>query len=261
MGTLSTQLNSTLTNLGALVAASPDGKVPGGGATPYDVAKLQGGAAMAKTLSSYTGNIDSLMSEMVTMGDTAEDIIDITQDLIDQTKDLSDTFSSYQDDITDMLDDCKELTSLTSNSIDSSQMFLSYSKSLLQEAGNKLDAAAKTSLSGTSDVLDKSINGLGDVKTMKNANETINRTIHNEFSEIEDKNHFINLDADAPLISFTSSKNPSPESIQVILRTQEISIDKADDNNRDLETEKKDIGVIARIKNILIKIKDVFTEA
>lgn len=64
----------------------------------------------------------------------------------------------------------------------------------------------------------------------------------------------MNLDATAELISFTSDKNPPPNSIQIVLRTAEISLDDGEDSSVDLETPKPDIGFLARLKNLFNKI-------
>jgi hypothetical protein len=75
-------------------------------------------------------------------------------------------------------------------------------------------------LQGLTAVLDKSILGLSTVTSMRAANDTIKKTIDDEFAKIEEENNFLNLDATAELISFTSDKNPPPTSIQIVLRTR-----------------------------------------
>ncbi|MGI6468669.1 MAG: hypothetical protein ACOX0Q_06620 [Syntrophomonadaceae bacterium] len=62
------------------------------------------------------------------------------------------------------------------------------------------------------------------------------------------------MDATAELISFTSDKNPPPTSIQIVLRTQEISLDDGDDNSGDLEPPQQNIGFLARLKNLFNKL-------
>ena len=55
--------------------------------------------------------------------------------------------------------------------------------------------------------------------------------------------------------SFTSEKNPSPTSLQFIVRTDEISVDKMKEVQEKIANE-KDEGVFARIANIFKKIFD-----
>ena len=61
-------------------------------------------------------------------------------------------------------------------------------------------------------------------------------------------------DVDADKISFTSDKNPMPDSIQIILRTAEISIPDEIEDESDLETGAQNQGVWQRIKDVFIRI-------
>ena len=49
-------------------------------------------------------------------------------------------------------------------------------------------------------------------------------TLDEQIDKFEDENNFLNIDPEAEKISFTSSKNPSPNSVQIVLRTDEISM-------------------------------------
>lgn len=270
LGQLNSQIETALTNLGTVAGA--------GLATPYEATELQGGAGIASVLGAYSGNISSLIWDMQRMGITTQEIINITENLIDETNNLNDaatqfinitedlidktnnlngTLNSYSSDMTDLLGECRDLTNLLNISIDSTITFLSYTKSLLKTSGDLFDKASETSLKGMSDLLGQSIAGLGSIPTMRNANNTIKKTIDKEFDKYEDENKFLDLDAKAGLISFTSLKNPTPSSIQIILRTEEISLDDKSDNS-DLEAKKADIGVMGRIKVLFAEIWGMF---
>ncbi|HML37061.1 MAG TPA: hypothetical protein PKA19_06545 [Bacillota bacterium] len=251
LNTLSSQMNDMLTNMSAAAA------VPGGAAL-YDIAELQGEAAMAAALGSYMDEISSLLTETIKLGDTAKDVIGITNDLIDDMEDAGDTFDRYEDDMINLLDDTEQLTTLVNSSLSSTIVYLSYSKTLIQQTGDILDPAMEKSLKAIIDLLDKSLQNMDDITALKKANSTIKNTVDEQFDKFEDENKFLNLDAEAPLQSFTSDKNPPPATVQVILRTQEISLDSAD-NNKELETEKEDKGLLARIIDIFIEIKDKIT--
>ncbi|MEL7656455.1 MAG: hypothetical protein AAGU75_11170, partial [Bacillota bacterium] len=245
MAALNSQMGTMLTNLSAVAAS--------GSATAYEMTELQGQAEMATTLNSYMDEINSLLSETVEMGDTTKEIIEITKDLIDETEDFSHTLNRYEDDMTDLLGEMEKLTSLTNTSLNSTIVLMSYTKSLMQQTGDKLDPAMKQSLKGMIDLLDKSISNMDDIAAMRRANTTMKVTIDKQFDKIEDENKFINLDAEASLQSFTSDQNPTPLSSQVLLRTKEISLDDSDETG-DLEKAKEDIGIFNRIKKIFIEL-------
>ena len=215
LDTLSSQLGTMLYNLGSVVA--------GGGADPYQSTEFQGAANMAGTLNHYKTNIDSLISGSVKIGTSLKDIIKISQKLISETDKLNSTLGSYHSDIISLLDDSASLTTLLTKSLDSTSLYLSYTKLLLQSSGDKVDSGAQKSLTAMQELLDKSLKGLGDVKLLKNANSIIKKTIDSQIIKFEKENKFLNIDSEAPLVSFTSDKNPEPASLQIILRTEEIS--------------------------------------
>lgn len=239
--TLNAQMGKMIENLAA--AAS----------TPYEAAEVQGEAEMASTLDDHMGSINSLLKETIAMGDATKEIIDITNDLIDETVDLTDTFDQYDDDMIDMLDDVEELTSLTNTSLNSTIALMTYSKNLMQETSDIMDPAMEKSLAGMIDLLEKSIANMDDIAAMRKANTTIKKAVDHQFDKFEDENKFLYLDAEAPLQSFTSDKNPAPLSTQILFRTAEISLDDENDIS-DKETPRGNIGVWNRIKELFIEI-------
>ena len=65
----------------------------------------------------------------------------------------------------------------------------------------------------------------------------------------------LNIDSGAALQSVTSSQNPTPASVQFILRTKEISVDETGELHQEAAQE-QDEGVITRIVNVF---KELFT--
>jgi putative membrane protein len=234
---LNKQLSSMLTDMGKVVAA--------GSATPYEAAELQGRVKLATTLGQYSKTINSLLEHSDDMAESTQEIINISEDLVGLAGELDNTLTDYNDDLNNMLDDCQTLTVLLNTSIDSSLTFLTYSKSLIQVSADKLNNATEISLKGMNDVLEKSILGLDSVNTLRIANDTIKTTIDDEKDKFENKNKFLNLDPKASPISFTSYKNPTPSSIQIILRTAEISVDSGNTSKMDMEPEKRILDLLA----------------
>ena len=80
-------------------------------------------------------------------------------------------------------------------------------------------------LSGLTDALRRSTTGLSQTDTIRAAKATITSLIEDEWnSHTGGDNNLLLMDADAAPISLTSSKNASPNSIQFIMRTQEIKV-------------------------------------
>jgi putative membrane protein len=241
LGTLNIQMGKMIRDLAATAS------------TPYEAAEVQGDAAMATTLGEHMDSLNSLLNETIEMGNTAKEIIDVTNDLTDKSIDLIDTFDDYEDDMIDMLEDMEELTSLTNSSLNSTLVLMAYSKNLMQETSDIMDPAMEKTMKGMIELLDKSISNMEDIAAMRKANTTIKETVDDQFDKFEDENKFLYLDAEAPLQSFTSAKNPAPLSAQILVRTAEISLYSNNDIS-DSEKPREDIGVWSRIKSIFIEI-------
>ena len=83
-------------------------------------------------------------------------------------------------------------------------------------------------LDGLLDVLDKASRSNSSNK-LQNATDDIHNAIDDAKTDLEDDTNILNIDSSADLQSVTSSMNPTPSSLQFILRTQEISTDDNDD--------------------------------
>lgn len=197
---------------------------------------------------------DSMLKNLNKLRDSTQSLLELGETLIDRTADLNDTMNKYEPETVGALKDTEELTLRLTNALNSSNAFLSSFESTLKASGGNLDAGARDSLNGLIDVLGKSLDGIAETSVIKNANNTINETIHKETDKYEDDNNLLKLDAEANPVSFTSAENPSPESIQIILRTEEINIEDEEGGTEDLEKEKQDIGPFRRMLNIFQKI-------
>ena len=159
-----------------------------------------------------------------------------------------------------------QLTSITSSSIDkgtelidtttktltASHQLLDTVNSTLRSVRSDADASTQTMLDGLLDVLDKASRSNSSNK-LQNATDDIHNAIDDAKTDLEDDTNILNIDSSADLQSVTSSMNPTPSSLQFILRTQEISTD----DDADAVTSDQDAadeGVLARIVNIFKKL-------
>ena len=110
-------------------------------------------------------------------------------------------------------------------------------------------------MEGLIDILQKSTEGLKTTKSIKEAKDIMGDAIRDEWDDLEDDSNLLNMDLDSKPVSFTSNQNPSPSSLQILVRTQEITLDD-DDNAGDLEPANTNKGALANIINIFAKIID-----
>ena len=82
------------------------------------------------------------------------------------------------------------------------------------------------------------------------------QTLDDELDRLEEETSFLNMDPDARKQSFTSALNAEPHSLQIVVRTGEISEDTQPTDITDEEAEPEDVGVLARIWTVFKKIFD-----
>lgn len=201
-----------------------------------------------------TDSADDLLKHANLVGSNLKDLLSISQSIIDSITALNGTVNQYKDDTVGALKDSEELVRRLAGALTSSQAFLTSLETVVKTSGSKLDDGTRQTLNGLISVLQKSLSQIDKTSTVKNANNTIKDAVDKEFDKFENENNFLNLDAKAKPISFTSLKNASPSSIQIVLRTEEISKDSNNQNQKDLENSENNSNVLDRIRSVFIKL-------
>lgn len=122
-----------------------------------------------------------------------------------------------------------------------------------------VENGTRQTLDGLIDILEKASDTEGTSDKLKDANENIRTSVKDELDKIEDDTNLLEMDPSQSMISFTSDKNPSPDSIQIILRTQEISEEEVNTNAVDIEPAPENIGLWQRIVNVFVRMWEAVT--
>lgn len=222
---------------------------------------LSSSASLTGTLEDYLNDLhdghdsaDKLLKVSNLIGGDVQSLLDSCQNVLTNVAGVTSTANKYREGATNTLKDAETLTSGLSSGIDSAQNFLTSLENLMETSGSKLDSAAQKTLSGSIDFLQKSLEGIGKTDTIKNASDTINQTVNNEIDKYEKDNNLLNLDYEAKPVSFTSSKNPTPSSIQIVMRTKEITTKDNSQNIKDQEKADSYVSPLTRIGNIFAKV-------
>ena len=173
--------------------------------------------------------------------------------LIEDVKALKDSLDVYYPDLQSALDDSGELVNRTTDALNKSTDSLTLVQNTVRASADSLDAAAKDSIKGSLNVLDKSLSVLDSTSSMRKAGRTMKDTMDNEWNDMEDDNNFLNMDPNAEKVSFTSDENAEPNTLQIIMRTEEISVDD-DAELLDAETAKADVNPLERMWNMLVQM-------
>lgn len=195
----------------------------------------------------------NLIKQLDEIGNTTKSFLDKSNTIIDNISKLNTTINKYQNGATKALEDTEKLFLEINTGLTDTKGLLTSIENTLKASDNDFDEGTRKSLAGLIDLLQDSLSGVKSTSSIKNASDKIKKTVDDKVDEIEENSNLLDIDAEATPISFTSEKNPSPQTLQVIMRTHEISID--DDNSiKDLETAKDNVGFFERITNVFAEL-------
>ena len=230
-------------------------------------------SSTSSSLSGFLDTSDSILDNLDDICDILDDYKGLGQDFTAEGKKLTElantTLGRVNQQLTEipaLTESLNQLTSITSSSLDTgtellgtttktltaSYQLLDTVNSTLSSVRSDADASTQTTLDGLLDVLDKASRSNSSNK-LQNATDDIHNAIDDAKTDLEDDTNILNIDSSADLQSVTSSMNPTPSSLQFILRTQEISTDD-DDDAVTSDQDAADEGVLARIVNIFKKL-------
>lgn len=197
-------------------------------------------------LSNAADDMDELM-------DTGKKSLDLMSTLVTNIDTLNADLNKHKDGSIQLLQKSSALVEQLSNSINSTVTFMQTMKDTLQDNSDVANEGTRKMLLGLVDTLQNGLNLINKNKDLKDQNTLIHDTLKDKIDDYTDDNHLLDMDAEAALVSFTSEKNPAPSSIQIVLRTQEISVEDAE-KPADMETQAEDIGPWGRVVQLFQKM-------
>lgn len=219
------------------------------------------------------GTADSILDDLDDINDVLNDYDGLPQDLIGEGKDLTvladqtlervhqliadiPSLSFSLDQMTETTntaaDKCSDLMVTLTKALTSANDLLQSATDNLRAVRDKSDASLQTSLDGLIDVLNRASSSSSS-SSLQDANDSIHGALNDAKKDLEEDTNVLNIDSEAALQSVTSTQNPTPSSLQFILRTQEISAPSEKDAAVS-DASEEDQGVFARIANIFKKL-------
>lgn len=196
-------------------------------------------ADLAGTLARLCDDLEDL-NDIVSIADDFGDLGRSTAKkcitILDEMDALYKVLDDYEPKLQESLTTVKTLSEAAGKTVSDTSDFLSSLESLAKTSGTQLDAGTKQTLEGLAAALRataRSLNTTGDVKSAKNNIGDIIEDTWNEYTG--DINNLLLMDANAEAVSLTDARNDSPQSIQVLIRTQEIK--KEDGAKTEIEVE------------------------
>lgn len=251
---------ATASNASSSSAAASAAAAAASGVTLSQGQLLQTLVTKKAALEKLSAASNKLASELSGLLDDVSDAAKYTAELTDSlemltedTAALYDSMDSYYPDLQASLDDSEELLNRTTEAMNTSISTAAIVQNTLRNSSDNLDAATRDSIRGTLELLDKSLSVLDSTASIRHAGVTMKEAIDKEWDDLDGDTRFLRMDPDAEKVSFTSDENKEPESVQIILRTAEISLDD-EDELLDAESEAESQSPLRRIWNVLVKM-------
>lgn len=192
-------------------------------------------------LSALCGRIENLSSLLNSAEDLSAAIRHSSADLrdiLDDVEDLQDILDDYEPVLQDTLKTVSSLSTSAIKTIRDTQDLISDTEALMKSTGATLDDGTKQTLEGLAAVLRSTAKTMGTAGQIKDAKSSICDIIEDTWDEYTgDVNNLLLMDATAEAVSLTDSRNPSPESIQILIRTQEITMPDEDETEAETAAE------------------------
>lgn len=192
-------------------------------------------------LSALCGRIENLSSLLNSAEDLSAAIRHSSADLrdiLDDVEDLQDILDDYEPVLQDTLKTVSSLSTSAIKTIRDTQGLISDTEALMKSTGATLDDGTKQTLEGLAAVLRSTAKTMGTAGQIKDAKTSICDIIEDTWDEYTgDVNNLLLMDATAEAVFLTDSRNPSPESIQILIRTQEITMPDEDETEAEVAAE------------------------
>ena len=177
-----------------------------------------------------SGDVAALLRGVSSAIDDLERITVQTKDLRESLTDVLDSVDTIRDraekevpKLQSALTDLKSVTVSLNTTLSDSTAFLGSFRSVLKTAGKQADSGARETLDGLAAALRSTAGSLSKTGQVKDAKDNISGLIEDTWNEFTgENNNLLLMDATAQAESLTDSRNGAPQSVQVLIRTQEI---------------------------------------
>lgn len=185
-------------------------------------------AALVNALADLDGNLDvfhDLLDEGDSLGTITKAATEKADSVLNSINNLDKIFNTYEPTAQETLKTIQTLSENASSTVQDTGTFIGDLEALAQKSGTQLDSGTKKTLESLAEALRQTAKSTSKTKDVKSAKDNIDSIIRNTWDEhTGDTDNLLNMDSKAAAVSLTSASNPAPQSIQVLLRTQEIKV-------------------------------------
>ena len=214
-----------------------------------------------------SGDVAALLRGVSSAIDDLERITVQTKDLRESLTDVLDSVDTIRDraekevpKLQSALTDLKSVTVSLNTTLSDSTAFLGSFRSVLKTAGKQADSGARETLDGLAAALRSTAGSLSKTGQVKDAKDNISGLIEDTWNEFTGENsNLLLMDATAEAESLTDSRNGAPQSVQVLIRTQEIKETEAEQPDEE-QPETESLTLWQRIGKLFQHIGSAITD-
>ena len=210
---------------------------------------------VAALLRGVSAAIDDLNRVTAKAGDLSESLSDV----LDSVDTIRDRAEKEVPKLQSALTDLKSVTVSLNTTLSDSTAFLGSFRSVLKTAGKQADSGARETLDGLAAALRSTAGSLSKTGQVKDAKDNISGLIEDTWNEFTgENNNLLLMDATAQAESLTDSRNGAPQSVQVLIRTQEIKETEAEQLDEE-QPETESLALWQRIGKLFQHIGSAIT--
>ena len=152
------------------------------------------------------------------------------QNILDLADTLRNTLNDYEPRLQESLTTVSDLSTAAAKTTRDLETLVSNTETLLKNTGADLDPGTRQTLEGLASTLRRTADVMAtsrDIQSSKNAMTDIIEDLWNDHTG--DVDRLLMMDATAEAESLTDARNGTPQSVQVLIRSQEIQIPDGDE--------------------------------
>ncbi|BAL01771.1 hypothetical protein OBV_45720 [Oscillibacter valericigenes Sjm18-20] len=144
---------------------------------------------------------------------------------------LNNLLSAYEPKAQESLKTLEDLSVTAAGSIRNAEKLINDTEELARTSGEQLDAGTKQTLDGLASTLRRTAAALATSKDIKVTKDNLDGIITDTWDEhTGDVDNLLNMDNTALAESLTSDQNPTPQSVQILIRSEEIKVSDEDED-------------------------------
>lgn len=213
---------------------------------------VSGMSKVEKDLNTLEENINSLSKDaknlpedieaMQNSVDTINEILKITNENLEKYLEKKENVADAVTHLNEAANELQEINTHATN-------ILSHVQSMTKILDNELYSAATDMADGMTELLNKTQNIANQSNSIKQSKNTVYNVTKNRLDEISDETNIFEINSDAEIVSFTSSENEAPETVQILLKSKDIK-GASFVSDGDLEPEEEKSTIWEKIVNV-----------